>query len=176
MEVTFISLISSSFLVYKSRPHPRALSPRKRKCYYPDEFDLNYFPVYSYANCLVECAWDVAKESCGCAPWFLQDVLKGGGRFELCEYFGNACFKRIVASRYKLASCSEMCLQDCEVMEYSVSTHKGSRNFANVFENFCSLGGYFELTQKVKPNERERICAYVDSKTKVWEEALKIEK
>ena len=45
----------------KPAPELRQMSPEARKCLYPHELDLEYFPVYSQTNCFLECGW---KMSC----------------------------------------------------------------------------------------------------------------
>lgn len=49
------------------------LSSSQRGCYFEDEVKLDFFPQYSKANCLLECAWNRAKHECGCVPWFLKE-------------------------------------------------------------------------------------------------------
>ncbi len=50
----------------------KSLSTEKRRCLFPDEKVLEHFPSYSEGNCLLECTWKFAEETCGCVPWFLR--------------------------------------------------------------------------------------------------------
>jgi hypothetical protein len=62
----------------------------RRKCLREDEKTLRFFPVYTEANCILECAWNVAGNNCGCVPWFLKRYYPGK---PLCEITGNECFR-----------------------------------------------------------------------------------
>ena len=63
-----------------------------RKCYFPDEGDLDLFDYYSEANCRLECAWKKAEEICGCKPWFVP-ATDGS---QVCFVLGNMCFEDIM--------------------------------------------------------------------------------
>ena len=76
----------------------RELSPEKRNCFYEDELQLDFFPIYKSANCMLECAWLLAMETCQCVPWFLLDRFSDTS---ICEIYGNKCFADIVDNRYE---------------------------------------------------------------------------
>ena len=47
----------------------RQMDPFKRGCLYPNEVSLDFFPVYSESNCVLEEAWKKARRECRCVPW-----------------------------------------------------------------------------------------------------------
>lgn len=135
--------------VVKTTKEFKAMAPRSRNCYFGHEKELAYFPEYSSSNCKLECAWDMARKTCGCVPWFLMDYFPSS---RVCEVFGNMCFKGIVDSRYdaedteedKEGSCYVGCLDDCETTEFRVTlgTEKlGLKRYYDEGYNwFCDTG------------------------------------
>ncbi len=94
------------------------MSQSTRGCAYSHEVSLDLLPVYNEANCVLECAWKSAKDTCGCVPWFLREYFP---RLPICEFYGNSCFKAIVSGRHSPnSSCSTSCLRDCDSIDYSV--------------------------------------------------------
>ena len=53
-----------------STSEARAVSAKKRKCYFDDEKSLDYFTNYTRSNCLLECSFKFIKSVCGCVPYF----------------------------------------------------------------------------------------------------------
>lgn len=104
----------------RTTPEFRALSPERRNCHFPNEKKLDFFPEYSEANCVLECAWKQAVEECKCAPWFLMGHF---ARSYMCEAWGNRCFKAVVDERYSKDSfgCPEQCPNNCEFEEFEIS-------------------------------------------------------
>ena len=89
-----------------------------RKCYFPDEGDLEVFDYYSEANCRLECAWKKAEEICGCKPWFVP-ATDGS---QICFVLGNICFEDIM----KKIEMEEIevkcdCQEDCILSRYTLS-------------------------------------------------------
>ena len=66
----------------------RSMDPKKRNCYFHDEKTLEFFPMYTEPNCMLECAWRAAAGNCGCVPWFLKSKERFTGD-RICEIFGN---------------------------------------------------------------------------------------
>ena len=97
-----------------------------------------FFPAYSQSNCILECSWRLAKDRCGCVPWFLKRQFV---QEPVCELFGNRCFKDLVDKRYKsglTAECREGCFPDCELTEYKIlgsSDPVRPRNLINDISN-----------------------------------------
>ena len=79
----------------------RRMSVSKRKCLYPGEKELKWFPSYSESNCFLECAWGNAAEVCGCVPWHLKSRFKD---MDMCERFGNKCFNQAIQNRYQVCT------------------------------------------------------------------------
>ncbi len=101
-----------------------AMAPQKRNCYYPDEKVLEPFDVYSEANCVLLCAWHLAKDKCGrCVPWFLLEYFPNT---QMCEANANRCFKNVVDGRYyiKNSTCINGCLPDCETVQYQIKVQR----------------------------------------------------
>ncbi len=94
-------------------------SPKRRRCYLPQEKELKLFPFYSDGNCILECAWQMALDKCGCAPWFLVEPLDAA---KMCDVGGNACFRAVVENRLgggeMYLPCLEECLPDCKRITY----------------------------------------------------------
>ena len=111
----------------------RALSPERRGCLYPHERRLNYFTHYHKSNCMLECAWQRAWETCGCHPWFLagpetRTVLFDTTTQGLCDAVGMNCFDGIVDSVMsgdRDNICPD-CPPDCELVAYEVSIETGN--------------------------------------------------
>ena len=70
----------------------KGIGKQLRKCYFPDEGDLELFDYYSENNCKLECAWNKAKQICGCKPWHVPS-LPGD---EMCFILGQVCFDQIM--------------------------------------------------------------------------------
>ena len=91
----------------------------KRNCRFPDEAsELNIFKVYSNKACLLECHIKKASDVCRCHPWFIPPK-PGQDRHELCDHFGNHCFKLVMKQTRLSNNCSEMCLPTCHHIEFT---------------------------------------------------------
>ena len=91
----------------------------KRNCRFPDEAsELNIFKVYSKKACLLECHIKKASEVCQCHPWYIP-TMPSQDRHELCDHFGNHCFKSVMKETRLSNNCSEMCLPTCHHIEFS---------------------------------------------------------
>lgn len=97
----------------------KAMSLDKRRCLYPDERRLKFFPVYSEANCALECAWEATKELCQCVPWYLHRHFPDK---DFCGFFGLSCFENLIANRYReiKTDCMSHCLRDCNSIEFKL--------------------------------------------------------
>lgn len=132
----------------KTTPEFRTLNPEKRECLFPDEKVLMFFPEYSEPSCMLECAWNRARDKCGCVPWFLGEHYPDS---PMCEVRGNACFKIIIDERYENApdGCDEVtCPADCQHAEVSFETTEG---------DWMEYGQV--CTEHIKASEEEKIIA-----------------
>ena len=144
--------------VVKVKEDFKGLSPLSRNCYFPDEMDLDFFPIYSEPNCVLECAWKRAEKDCGCVPWILRGHFP---KATVCEYFGNICFQEIVDNRYPdlEETCSGICLSDCEVIQYQVS--EKAQYIMGTDKDFCSDSDVETTLAEV---ERNLVCKSVNDK------------
>ena len=71
------------------------MSVLRRGCLYSEEAEsLGYFSEYSEANCILDCTWKFAAETCDCVPWFLAKNLTGRN---VCHREEGRCFEDIVS-------------------------------------------------------------------------------
>ena len=62
----------------------------ERKCRFVNENEgLKLFTNYSQGNCLFECKLEMARDLCGCIPWFVGNTVD-----PVCDLFGNKCFEQ----------------------------------------------------------------------------------
>ena len=52
----------------------RDILPEARDCYFPDEGDLEFYEMYTFSNCMLECAIKSSEQRYGCVPWHLPRV------------------------------------------------------------------------------------------------------
>ena len=138
MEVNAMRVISNKEI--------RKYEPKKRNCYFPDEFLLDMHLSYSQSNCLLECrvkfAFECMKtcmkhgQECechnitiqqdstdelqdSCIPWFYpvpDDKIS-----QMCSPWNTKKFQQIIDTRIPKDEC-EYCLPDCTTTVYSTST------------------------------------------------------
>lgn len=160
-----ISALAITFAtVVKTTKEFRAMDPSKRNCLYPDEKKLVYYPQYSEANCMLECAWNQAEKACQCVPWFLKELFP---RAHMCELFGNKCFKDMINARYRKQMrgiCQPVCLPDCETTEFQVNHPRRER-----------IGHKAFCRDKMYGTEEEKaiICGYFDEKYTIKDPAVR---
>ena len=96
------------------------LPVEKRNCMFPEEAsELKIFKMYSKKACLFECHIKKASEVCKCYPWYIP-TLPSKDRHELCDHFGNHCFKSMMKQTRLSNNCSEVCLPTCHHIEFSL--------------------------------------------------------
>ena len=49
----------------------KSLTAEERNCFFPNEGNLEFYDLYSYDNCLLECKIKITEKSLNCTPWFL---------------------------------------------------------------------------------------------------------
>ncbi len=65
----------------------KAMDPSQKRCYlHKGEKTLQYFNDYSEADCVLECAWKLARDHCQCIPWYMSKMYPSD---KLCEIYGN---------------------------------------------------------------------------------------
>ena len=143
----------------------RGMGVGQRGCLFKDELDLEFFPEYSNANCVLECSWRLAKDTCGCVPWFLRSNNSFPGS-KLCEVMGNRCFKSLVDGRYReqpqKGICMERCLDDCEVTEFRLDAEV--KKMSKMSGSVCSRRIGKDLV--FEEGERDELCQYYEDMEK----------
>lgn len=69
-------------------------SIRQRNCRYPEENNLEYYPVYTETLCLQECRLNLVHRLCGCIPHFYPKSLTNkASNKKICSYNDlKSCF------------------------------------------------------------------------------------
>ena len=49
----------------------KKLSSEERNCFFSGEGDLEFYDLYSYDNCVLECKIKITEKKYNCTPWFL---------------------------------------------------------------------------------------------------------
>ena len=49
----------------------KSLTSEERNCFFPNEGNLEFYDLYSYDNCVLECKIKITEKSLNCTPWFL---------------------------------------------------------------------------------------------------------
>merc|ERR1712223_1710376 len=75
--------------VFAKQPY-KDLKITSRNCLFPEEGDSKLFAHYTKSNCLLECAWKHAENTCGCRPWHVPS--EDGAK--TCFVLGNVCFNQ----------------------------------------------------------------------------------
>jgi hypothetical protein len=115
----------------KADPGIKDISPKKRKCYFPNELsELRMHKSYSQANCLFECSLRNAQKivqksqnsTLKCTPWPLPFVDEG---HEMCNLNSYLATLDALDNEVSPDGC-RCCLPDCERVIYSpmITTQK----------------------------------------------------
>ena len=108
------------------------IAPEKRECYFADEGNLEYYQIYTFSNCLLECLMKKALDQLGCIPWYLPQ----GQNSTLCDPWTARNFSTMMSSLEMDDKCSH-CLPDCERNSYHITpTSDECRSFANFYVYF----------------------------------------
>ncbi|KAL1508957.1 hypothetical protein ABEB36_003770 [Hypothenemus hampei] len=94
----------------------RYLTPNQRNCNFYDEPTTTNMLIYSTSICFMECRYRIAKDKCGCKPFFYNFFGKKG---ESCDLKGMLCLSKIsylFNQSSKLIGCN--CPQPCNLMVY----------------------------------------------------------
>ena len=115
MSTKFITLKGEQI---KSKTGFREIPQDLRKCFFPDEGNLELFDYYTESNCQLECAWRKAHDVCGCKPWHVP--AKDGT--QMCFVLGNLCFDQIMTKiEDGLIDLECDCEKDCVSSRYTMS-------------------------------------------------------
>ncbi|XP_026322232.1 pickpocket protein 28-like [Hyposmocoma kahamanoa] len=64
-----VSSIAVKFSMLNTSETLRGYDPEVRQCYFPEDYKLDYFEVYTPSNCRLECQSEYMFRKCGCV-WF----------------------------------------------------------------------------------------------------------
>lgn len=122
----------------------RKYGPDKRKCYFPDEYQLKMHKYYSQTNCVFECELEFASKcltTCNefgkecncknlhfqneyvngsnlCVPWFYPS--HGIQSTKICNPWNTQKFREILSKQIPIGQC-KYCLPDCTTTIYDTS-------------------------------------------------------
>ena len=144
----------------------RQYSPKKRNCYFPDEYKLDMHQSYSRPSCIFECEIKYAtkclstckehnktcdcldvnfinelslKKVKSCVPWFYpiqDDEIK-----EMCDPWTTKKFRDILEKKLPKHLCNH-CLEDCSSTKYHTSISYSELHEcdnSNIGSVFCDL-------------------------------------
>ena len=122
----FPSMKQNSLLIEPGRQHFLSLStevfsasgikhldPKDRKCYFPNEGNLQFYEKYTFGNCKFECKMNATKSNFGCTPWFLPHISNSS----VCDPWTERGFMKELG---KINNECDKCLPDCQSSETSV--------------------------------------------------------
>lgn len=69
-----ISKISFSPRETYTTENARQLNIKQRRCVFPDEIHLLTDDVYTFGACMTQCRMNMAKQRCGCIPFFYEGI------------------------------------------------------------------------------------------------------
>ena len=70
---------------------------------------LKLFQYYSQSACVFENKIKQAKKICNCLPWYIPSNSKF--RYEICDLYGNFCFKKVMKWFVNVDECLPSCHQ-----------------------------------------------------------------
>ncbi|XP_026725648.1 pickpocket protein 28-like isoform X2 [Trichoplusia ni] len=132
----------------------RPYEPTRRQCYFPSERYLQYFKVYTQANCEMECLSNFTYTRCGCVHF----GMPYGPNMEVCNAGSRECIK---AAQMELVTISIQsgldghasndtdnlgealkvsskcqCLPACTSIEYEAETSQADYDWAAIFRAY----------------------------------------
>ncbi|XP_061500162.1 sodium channel protein Nach [Anopheles gambiae] len=121
-------------LAITSVPALKSLSIKQRKCRFPHESNLKFFPeYYSYGLCLLECKFYLFLKHCDCIPYFYQ--ISDPSKY--CKLSQLACVE-LYQSYISFLTADELreifgacnCLKNCDDVTFTLQ-HYGSTFWFN---------------------------------------------
>uniref|UniRef100_A0A182PUD1 Sodium channel protein Nach n=1 Tax=Anopheles epiroticus TaxID=199890 RepID=A0A182PUD1_9DIPT len=114
-------------LAITSIPALKSLSIKQRKCRFPHESNLKFFPeYYSYGLCLLECKFYLFLKHCDCIPYFYQ--IPDPSRY--CKLSQLACVE-LYQSYISFLTADELreifgacnCLKNCDDVTFTLQQY-----------------------------------------------------
>ena len=109
----FLSLASQ---VYEAEGI-EGMDPNKRKCYFPNEGQLNFYKKYTFLNCKFECGIELLEKLLGCIPWYLPQ----GANNTACDPWTARIFSSMLGDVQSNTTNCKDCLPDCTTKETTVT-------------------------------------------------------
>ncbi|CAG9564749.1 unnamed protein product [Danaus chrysippus] len=124
--------------------------PTRRQCYFPTERYLQYFKIYTQANCEIECLSNFTYARCGCVHFGMPH----GPTIPVCNAGSMACMKKaqmeLVTAEIQtnlekdtadngtlgealLVAAECKCLQACTSIEYDAETSQADYDWQSIF-------------------------------------------
>ncbi|KFB48589.1 AGAP007084-PB-like protein [Anopheles sinensis] len=114
-------------LAITSDPALKYLSIKQRKCRFPHESNLRFFPeYYSYGLCLLECKFYLFLKHCDCVPYFYQIA----DRSKYCKLTQLACVE-LYQSYISFLTADELreifgacnCMKNCDDVTFTLQQY-----------------------------------------------------
>ena len=87
----------------------------RRNCYLPNERKLEFFKVYTKANCEHECLAQITINRCKCAQFFMVRNTT----MRICGVAEEKCFRN-VEDEFEVTKMTCKCLEPCNYVKYEV--------------------------------------------------------
>ncbi|CAG9564748.1 unnamed protein product [Danaus chrysippus] len=108
-----------------------SLDSSKRQCYFPKDRYLQYFKIYTQANCEIECLSNFTYARCGCVHFGMPLELATAAIQTHLEK--NTSHNGILSKALLVASKCK-CLQSCTSIEYDAETSQGVFSWQNALK------------------------------------------
>ncbi|XP_058456438.1 pickpocket protein 28-like, partial [Malaya genurostris] len=83
--------------VFWTSPHLKAISSKKRQCFFSNERYLHYFRAYNVGNCIAECASNFTYKVCGCVRF----SLPRSPDMKVCDSSQILCYRKAFMTLFK---------------------------------------------------------------------------
>ncbi|XP_063626292.1 pickpocket protein 28-like [Cydia splendana] len=121
----------------------KGYSPRKRRCYFPEDRYLRFFRIYTQRNCELECSSNFTANICGCVPLYMphgqETKVCGGGKQKCIQDALEELSLRKSVLMMKTDSLSDVeacdCLQACTELKYDAEVSQAVYNLSNYMDN-----------------------------------------
>ena len=111
-----LNMIEISAVNVKADATIKSITPKARKCYFEDEFQLKMHKNYSKSNCYLECSLEYASKKVGkkhnssqCIPWFFP--VNDNSEVKICDPWEKKEFEEIL--QIMPSNVCDHCLPDC---------------------------------------------------------------
>ncbi|XP_026322231.1 pickpocket protein 28 [Hyposmocoma kahamanoa] len=136
-----VSSVAVKFNMLNTSETLRGYDPEVRQCYFPEDYKLDYFKVYTPSNCRLECQSKYTFKKCGCV-WFNMPHRKGTpictGRLGSCvseaqDELAMGALEADLGLPDNGKACR--CLPSCYSIQYDAEILKTSFDVQNYFKH-----------------------------------------